>query len=139
VRKFNGTLWGWGSNSFSGQLGDGTLVERLSPVQVAAVSGAGELSTHGQHSLVIASAATIVGLVTMVQAIDLDPGVEHVLLSTLGNAQQSLDAGQANAACGQLGAFGRQVQAFSGRKIAVDDATRLATFNDRVRDGLACR
>jgi alpha-tubulin suppressor-like RCC1 family protein len=31
--KINGTLWAWGSNS-SGQLGDGTLISKSSPVQV---------------------------------------------------------------------------------------------------------
>lgn len=31
--KANGTLWGWGWNS-NGQLGDGTILQRLSPVQI---------------------------------------------------------------------------------------------------------
>ena len=36
--KSDGTVWAWGRNSFA-QLGDGTLTDRLAPVQVAGLSG----------------------------------------------------------------------------------------------------
>lgn len=36
ARKTDGTLWCWGDNAY-GQLGDGTTVDRLSPVQVTAL------------------------------------------------------------------------------------------------------
>ena len=36
--KTDGTLWGWGQNSF-GQLGDGGAVSKSSPVQIGTLTG----------------------------------------------------------------------------------------------------
>ena len=51
--KNNGSLWSWGNN-FYGQLGDGTVTERLSPVSV---SGGGTnwlaISAGGYHSIAL--------------------------------------------------------------------------------------
>jgi alpha-tubulin suppressor-like RCC1 family protein len=35
--KTDGTLWAWGSNS-SGQLGDGTLIAKSSPIQIGSLT-----------------------------------------------------------------------------------------------------
>jgi alpha-tubulin suppressor-like RCC1 family protein len=34
ARKTDGTLWSWGSNKYTGQLGDNTCIDRCSPVQI---------------------------------------------------------------------------------------------------------
>ncbi|MBU1410317.1 DUF4215 domain-containing protein [Myxococcota bacterium] len=50
--KSDGSVWCWGRNA-QGQLGDGTNVDRLTPVQVTGISGATALSTSGNHTCVI--------------------------------------------------------------------------------------
>jgi alpha-tubulin suppressor-like RCC1 family protein len=52
ARPADGTVWAWGDNS-SGQLGDGTLTNRPSPVQVAALSGIAKVSAGANHSLAL--------------------------------------------------------------------------------------
>lgn len=143
VLKADGTVWSWGGNSFSGQLGDGTLVDRSSPVQVVGLSRVTAVATGGQHSVVIAPSnappGTVAALASMVQAIDLQPGIGDALLATLDAAQRSLDKGNTNAACGQLAAFGRQVQAFGGRSLTLADASRLTSLTGQVRASHGCR
>jgi hypothetical protein len=65
--KANGTVWTWGYNA-SGQLGDGTMVDRTVPVQVgtlaevmaiAAGSGSGPFATPGGHSLALKANGTL--------------------------------------------------------------------------------
>ncbi|WP_295452349.1 CARDB domain-containing protein [uncultured Thiodictyon sp.] len=50
VIKPDGSLWGWGRNS-SGQLGDGTWIERLTPIQI--LTGATALAVGAGHILAI--------------------------------------------------------------------------------------
>ena len=140
VLKADGTVWGWGGNSFSGSLGDGTFIERSSPVKVVGISSATAVSTSsgGQHSIAIVPAATITVLIGMVQSMGLAPGTANALLATLNAAQSAVVAGHTNAACAQLGAFTKQVQAFRGRSLPTADADRLLAFAPRVRSGLGC-
>lgn len=42
ARLADGTVWAWGNNA-SGQLGDGSIVTRMTPVQVKGIGGAGVL------------------------------------------------------------------------------------------------
>jgi alpha-tubulin suppressor-like RCC1 family protein len=143
VLRADGTVWSWGANGFSGQLGDGTLVDRPSPVQVVGLSRVTAVATGGQHSVVIAPSnappASIAALASMVQAMSLQPGVSNALLATLDAAQRAIDNGNTNAACGQLGAFARQVQAFSGRSLTLADASRLTSLAGQVRAIHGCR
>ena len=51
--KTDGTVWAWGLNS-SGQIGDGSAVRnRLTPIQVASISGAMDIAAGGQHSAAV--------------------------------------------------------------------------------------
>ena len=66
VLKSDGTVWGWGHNEYS-QLGDGTLTNRKTPVQVVGENGEGHLKdvvkiiSGGYHNLVIKSDGTVWG------------------------------------------------------------------------------
>jgi alpha-tubulin suppressor-like RCC1 family protein len=55
----NGTVWSWGDNG-RGQLGDGTLISRLAPVQVQGLPGiARSIAAGGQHSLALLDDSTV--------------------------------------------------------------------------------
>ena len=60
ARRSDATLWGWGYNN-SGQLGDGTTTNRVTPVLIAVPAGAapattwGQLSTNQRHTLALRS------------------------------------------------------------------------------------
>jgi alpha-tubulin suppressor-like RCC1 family protein len=62
--KSDGTVYAWGRNN-SGQLGDGTITERSTPVQVKGVGGEGNLtnitaiSAGGDHSIAIKNDGTV--------------------------------------------------------------------------------
>ncbi|MDI9258550.1 RCC1 domain-containing protein, partial [Flavobacterium sedimenticola] len=47
--KSNGTIWGWGSNSAFGQLGDGTEIDRLTPTQITTATNWQKVAC-GQYS-----------------------------------------------------------------------------------------
>jgi hypothetical protein len=49
ARKDDGTVWCWGGNK-SGTVGDGTTVDRATPVQVQGLSGAVELAAGTRHT-----------------------------------------------------------------------------------------
>jgi len=53
--KNSGTLWAWGYNQY-GQLGDGTVVDRWSPVEIGSIVGPGPvpiIKANGQEDAVI--------------------------------------------------------------------------------------
>ncbi|MDP9955913.1 alpha-tubulin suppressor-like RCC1 family protein [Epilithonimonas hungarica] len=52
VLKNNGTLWGWGSNSY-GQLGDGSNDDRYSPIQIGSSSNWKIVSTGMFHTVAL--------------------------------------------------------------------------------------
>ena len=62
--KNDGTVWAWGLND-NGQLGDGTTINRLSPVQVLGVGGSGfltgvvQVAAGGSHSLAVKNDGTV--------------------------------------------------------------------------------
>ena len=59
--KNDGTVWAWGRNQF-GQLGDGTNINRNTPVQVQNLSGVIAIaasSAAGEHSLALKSDGTL--------------------------------------------------------------------------------
>ncbi len=58
--KDNGTVWAWGDN-FYGALGDGTSVDRLTPVQLAGISGVAQVAAYslGNFSLALKTDGTV--------------------------------------------------------------------------------
>ena len=56
--KSDGTVWSWGGNS-DGQLGDGTLVDRLQPAQVSGLSSMIAISAGTHLSLALKSDGTV--------------------------------------------------------------------------------
>jgi alpha-tubulin suppressor-like RCC1 family protein len=58
VRTTDGTVWSWGANS-SGQLGDGTLTDRETPVQVEGLAGIVAVASGAHHTLALASDGSV--------------------------------------------------------------------------------
>ncbi|WP_275423317.1 S8 family serine peptidase [Geomonas subterranea] len=58
--KSDGTVWGWGYNG-DGELGDGTWVNRSSPVQTRLLSGVTVIAAGGTHSYAIKGDGTLWG------------------------------------------------------------------------------
>jgi len=56
--RTDGTLWAWGNNSF-GQLGDGTLTQRHSPVRIGTASNWVSVSTSRLHTVAIRADGTL--------------------------------------------------------------------------------
>lgn len=56
--RSDGTLWAWGFNG-SGQLGDGTLIDKKSPVQIGTAADWKSVSAGGNHSLAIKADGTL--------------------------------------------------------------------------------
>jgi alpha-tubulin suppressor-like RCC1 family protein len=55
--KTDGTLWGWGRNGFGGTgyylLGDGSFLDKYSPIQIGTDNSWVEISSKGKHTLAI--------------------------------------------------------------------------------------
>jgi alpha-tubulin suppressor-like RCC1 family protein len=56
--KTDGTLWAWGKNNL-GQLGDGTVIDRSSPIQVGALTNWYQSSESGRATLAIKTDGTL--------------------------------------------------------------------------------
>lgn len=57
--KQDGSVWGWGRNNFYGAVGDGTDIDRLTPVQVYDLSGVTAISADENHSLALKADGTV--------------------------------------------------------------------------------
>jgi alpha-tubulin suppressor-like RCC1 family protein/uncharacterized protein YkwD len=51
VLKKDGSVWSWGMNSYGGQLGDGTTIDRATPVPVMGLPGVSAIVAGVHHSL----------------------------------------------------------------------------------------
>ncbi len=58
--KSDGTVWTWGDNS-SGQLGDGTLVNKSAPIQVSGLTNVVSVACGGFHALALKNDGTVWG------------------------------------------------------------------------------
>jgi len=56
--KSDGTVWTWGWNR-DGQLGDGTVTDRLTPVKVLKLTGVTAISAGGYHTVALKSDGTV--------------------------------------------------------------------------------
>ncbi|MBM2815382.1 MAG: C-terminal target protein [Ignavibacteria bacterium] len=56
--KSDGTLWAWGGNAY-GQLGDGTITDKNTPVQIGSGTNWVKVSCGGAHTLAIKSDGTL--------------------------------------------------------------------------------
>ncbi len=77
---------------------------------------------------------TISDLREAIDELDLNRGTENSLMAQLNAAERSLDRGNTNAACGQLGAFING----AGPRIGADAAADLIEMATRIRDELGC-
>jgi alpha-tubulin suppressor-like RCC1 family protein len=55
----NGTLWGWGNNVDAGSLGDGTTINRSSPVQIGSDTNWASISANNTSSFAIKTTGTL--------------------------------------------------------------------------------
>ena len=58
--KFDGTLWGWGSNS-NGKLGNGTWIDSYVPLQIGTDTNWKEVSTSAHHTTALKTDGTLWG------------------------------------------------------------------------------
>ncbi|MBM3274923.1 MAG: hypothetical protein FJZ00_07205, partial [Candidatus Sericytochromatia bacterium] len=56
--KSDGTVWNWGNNSY-GQLGDGTVTQRTTPVKTSLITTAVEICAGDSHSAALLANGTI--------------------------------------------------------------------------------
>ena len=54
----DGTTWAWGWNS-NGQIGDGTTVDRFTPVPISGLAGVVAIAAGSQHSLAVTAGGTV--------------------------------------------------------------------------------
>ena len=57
--KNDGTVWAWGNNSYYGQCGDGTTINRLTPVAVAGLTNVVAISAGTYHSVALKLDGTV--------------------------------------------------------------------------------
>jgi len=57
--KTDGTVWAWGANGSSGRLGDGTTVDRLTPIQVAGLTGVAAIAVGDDHAVALKTDGTV--------------------------------------------------------------------------------
>ncbi|TVR69579.1 MAG: HYR domain-containing protein, partial [Sphaerobacteraceae bacterium] len=77
---------------------------------------------------------TINDLRDAIDELDLNRGTENSLMAQLNAAERSLDRGNTNAACGQLGAFINS----AGPRIGGDAGADLIEMATQIRDELGC-
>jgi alpha-tubulin suppressor-like RCC1 family protein len=58
ARKSDGTLWGWGQN-MKGSVGDGTWIDRYTPVQIGTVATWANFSSNEFHTLALRADGTV--------------------------------------------------------------------------------
>jgi len=57
--KTDGTLWAWGSNITFGRLGDGTVINKSSPVQIGALTNWAQIDCGANHTMAVKTDGTM--------------------------------------------------------------------------------
>jgi hypothetical protein len=73
-----------------------------------------------------------------VAALGLSQGTERSLLAQLGAVGASLERGDTDAACGQLGAFINHANAQRGKQLSDEQAADLIALASEIRSELGC-
>ena len=98
--KLDGKLWSWGDNSF-GQLGDGTIIQRKSPVQIGTGNNWISIDAGAWHNLALRSDGTLWAWgqniknqlgdgTTVNKIIPVQIGIDHNWVSIAGGETHSL-------------------------------------------------
>ena len=58
--RSDGTFWLWGSNN-SGQLGDGTTIDRSDPMPLVAAGGSVQMDVSGSRTVVVVERPLVIG------------------------------------------------------------------------------
>ena len=80
------------------------------------------------------SSASIEDFPKVIKELELPQGTENALLTSINNAQKSLDKGNDGAAINQLRAFINKVEAQRGKKISDEDADMLIEYANSIID-----
>ena len=83
--------------------------------------------------------AQIHNLENSITGFGLDKGTENSLMSKLDAAFNALQRGNANAACGQLGAVINYAAAQSGKKLTAAQAAMVVSSAQTIRTRLGCK
>ena len=77
-------------------------------------------------------------MISFIQGLGLNGGIENALTVKLQHAIDRLDAGDTVGACADLGAFDNQVQAQSGNKLTTAEADKLLADSAKVEAAAGC-
>ena len=121
--KSDGTLWSWGRN-VEGQLGDGTTVDSITPIQVGTDTDWSFIAAGGNASFAIKNDGTLWQLTTSVLQIELD--TDWINVSTSGGHHLAIKSN------GTLWAWGDNTtgQLGDGTTISKAQPIQIGTDND---------
>ena len=134
--KQDGTIAAWGYNNRFGQLGDGTRIDRYTPVEVEGLTDAVAIAGGVGHSLAIEAkdaSEQLTDQIALINSYNLHPPVQKALVATLQAAQEAVDAEDPARADKQLRAHIRQVEAQNGKALTEEQANDLIEAANRIR------
>jgi hypothetical protein len=107
-------------------------------VTCTARDASGNTATASFQVTVKGASTQIDDLISLIRGLNLPAGLTNSLVNKLGNAQGSLDRGNTNAACSQLGSFINEVEAQRGKELTNAQADQLVGDANRVRAVMGC-